>query len=339
MLCRRLDMQFVPQFARTGVAVVCVWSAPGLAQPESAIPVRVAYTGHEGCPDTNAFLERVLERTSLARVAEPGEEARTLVVNIVRDQEASAGTISLVDRQGATSTREVVAPACEQVVSALALVASVSIDQESTTEPPQSGQPDSGSEAAAEPRPEPERAAEPVGAAPIAEAGPAAVPRKGDGAPGEPSRETRLRTRSTPVVRRIAAALVAGREDEAAALHDAGLADAPNLALHFLPPAVLDDHDSWTAVDKDVWTKLLSQRAVVYREAGIEGGDVEALLHELEVPRGIAAEMHKDAAVLAEFIIHRFVVGIDEFLVLRQRDQRQRVIAESARVSIDTPIG
>ncbi|UCC81627.1 MAG: 2-oxo acid dehydrogenase subunit E2 [Gemmatimonadota bacterium] len=50
----------------------------------------------------------------------------------------------------------------------------------------------------------PQRTAEPAVAAVVAET-PAAAPPKGDGAPGEASREARLQTRSTPVVRRIAA--------------------------------------------------------------------------------------------------------------------------------------
>jgi 2-oxoglutarate dehydrogenase E2 component (dihydrolipoamide succinyltransferase) len=62
-------------------------------------------------------------------------------------------------------------------------------------------------DAAAVPEAEPERAAapvvEPAKVALVAEA--AAGPKDGDGAPGPATREGRLRTRSTPVVRRIAA--------------------------------------------------------------------------------------------------------------------------------------
>jgi hypothetical protein len=97
-----------------------------------AVPLRVAYTAHEGCPDADAFLARVLERAKVARAAEPGEVAHTLVVNIVRDGDASSGTLSRVDRDGTTSTRDVAAPSCEHVVTALALVASVCIEQEIT---------------------------------------------------------------------------------------------------------------------------------------------------------------------------------------------------------------
>ncbi|MGD2217139.1 MAG: dihydrolipoamide acetyltransferase family protein [Gemmatimonadales bacterium] len=52
--------------------------------------------------------------------------------------------------------------------------------------------------------PAPQRTAEPEAAVVVPEARPPA-PQKGDGAPAEESREERLRTRSTPVVRRIAA--------------------------------------------------------------------------------------------------------------------------------------
>ncbi len=91
------------------------------------VPIRVAYTAHDECPDSNAFLTRLLERTAQARVADPGEVARTLVVTIRRDGTASSGQISLADRNGVTSTREVAASSCDQVVTALALVASVCI--------------------------------------------------------------------------------------------------------------------------------------------------------------------------------------------------------------------
>jgi 2-oxoglutarate dehydrogenase E2 component (dihydrolipoamide succinyltransferase) len=63
---------------------------------------------------------------------------------------------------------------------------------------------DAVAEPQAEPLPAHKRAAEPAGAALVAEAR-SAAPHKDDGAPGEKSREERLRARSTPVVRRIAA--------------------------------------------------------------------------------------------------------------------------------------
>jgi len=101
----------------------------GQEQP-AELPLRAAYSVHDGCPDEATFLARILERSPQSRVAEPGELARTLVVNIVQDGEASAGTISMLDQRGDTSTREVAAASCDGVVTALALVAAVFIEEQ-----------------------------------------------------------------------------------------------------------------------------------------------------------------------------------------------------------------
>ncbi|MGD2151884.1 MAG: dihydrolipoamide acetyltransferase family protein [Gemmatimonadales bacterium] len=63
---------------------------------------------------------------------------------------------------------------------------------------------DAVAEPETEARPAPQPATEPTTAARVAEPVPA-TSQKGDGAPGDESREARLRTRSTPLVRRIAA--------------------------------------------------------------------------------------------------------------------------------------
>jgi hypothetical protein len=78
------------------------------------------------------------------------------VVTIVREGDSSTGKLSLAERSGVTSTREVVAESCEQVVTALALVAAVCIDQEwAVSEPPETrdAEPPTAARAA---KPEPE---------------------------------------------------------------------------------------------------------------------------------------------------------------------------------------
>ncbi len=130
---------------RTGVAVVLGLGVAALAAHASAQgspskssePLRVDYRREGACPDGDAFFGAVRARTEKARPATSGEAARTLKVTVAEEARGSRGTLAIVAADGASSTsvREVRAATCDDVVSALALVAALAIDPEARTTP------------------------------------------------------------------------------------------------------------------------------------------------------------------------------------------------------------
>ena len=91
-------------------------------------PFRVHYRAVAGCPTESEFVENVLARTPLARLAARGERARTFVVTLHSAEQGVVGSLAVEDESEATETRELVAESCEQAVRALSLVVALAID-------------------------------------------------------------------------------------------------------------------------------------------------------------------------------------------------------------------
>src|SRR5258708_7584685 len=96
--------------------------SPAWAQHAHApgTPVALRYSAQPACPDENAFRARVGERAPVAFAA--GAERSLIVEAFVAEQ--SYGRLVLEDR-GTAVTREVTGATCDEVVSALALIAAV----------------------------------------------------------------------------------------------------------------------------------------------------------------------------------------------------------------------
>jgi hypothetical protein len=106
------------------LAAGALLGVPARADPP---PVRVDYHAAEGCPGEEVFLDEIRRRTSLARVAAPGEDALLVRARIVRRGGASSGQLVLgVGRD--RITREVQSERCDDVVSALALITALTLD-------------------------------------------------------------------------------------------------------------------------------------------------------------------------------------------------------------------
>ena len=105
------------------MSVVCAASAR--AQVE---PVRLVYQAYPGCPDEARFVEKVVANVSRARFAVGGEPARTLVVAVRPSVDGSVGFVQVTGIDGAVSRRDVAGKTCDEVVSALALMATLAID-------------------------------------------------------------------------------------------------------------------------------------------------------------------------------------------------------------------
>ncbi len=103
--------------------------APTTARADDLVPVQIEYEPRAGCPSADSFVRELLARAPRARLALPGEHARTLVAR-VRPAPGRGLEGSLVVREPAAPTTERVvrAESCDEVVTALAVIAAVVID-------------------------------------------------------------------------------------------------------------------------------------------------------------------------------------------------------------------
>ena len=150
-------------------------AAANEAGDESASGVLVdTYETTEGCPNEEVFREQVERR---ARTRQSRSASLRVEVHVVRDRRDHVGTIFLTDARGERSTRKVNASRCDEVVSALALVAALAVDDAARE-----------AERTAE-EPAPPRASPPTATASTAIDAPAASPARSD----EPARTFALR--------------------------------------------------------------------------------------------------------------------------------------------------
>ena len=101
-------------------------AARARAAPQDEEPIRLTYEATAGCPTDADFVTRIRARTARARVAWPGEPARTFDVRIDAGPPAS-GRVTILDADIPIGTRYVEADACADVADALALVIALSI--------------------------------------------------------------------------------------------------------------------------------------------------------------------------------------------------------------------
>jgi hypothetical protein len=133
---------------RTGFLFALTFGASvSAAQPVSE-PVRFEYRAPAGCPDAEAFVNRVQARTARARLGAAEELARTFVVEVRADASGASAQLSFTDSRGAPVVRAVRGETCDEVVSAIALVTALAIEAgpteanapvESTQTEPRSG--------------------------------------------------------------------------------------------------------------------------------------------------------------------------------------------------------
>jgi hypothetical protein len=92
------------------------------------VPVEVDYEASPGCPDTDAFMRQLLARAPRARVALPTEHARKLVARVRPRGRAFEGQLVVRDAGAAASERTVHATSCDELVTALSVIAAVVVD-------------------------------------------------------------------------------------------------------------------------------------------------------------------------------------------------------------------
>lgn len=129
---RRLGGDRGTRIPAAGVALAVVFAARA-APADEIEPIRVTVTAPAGCPDADAFTAEVIARTAKARIAAPGEAARSFTVTITRQGRRVRGRLSIADPRGAGGTREMAGESCEDVASALALVTALAVDPNAST--------------------------------------------------------------------------------------------------------------------------------------------------------------------------------------------------------------
>jgi hypothetical protein len=107
------------------LAGAAIFAPPARADTEA---IRIEYQADDSCPSAAVFTAEVFQRTSSARLASDGEQARTFSVLIVRSAAGVTGSLVIREPDGATVARKVSGRACEDVATVLALATALAID-------------------------------------------------------------------------------------------------------------------------------------------------------------------------------------------------------------------
>ncbi len=104
---------------------------------------RILYEAPDSCPNQAVFIERMRARTEHGRLAAPGELARTFDVSVSEQARGAgfSGHVDFVATDGQRALRNVAGSTCDEVVSSLALITALAIDDrvaetESVLHPP-----------------------------------------------------------------------------------------------------------------------------------------------------------------------------------------------------------
>jgi len=156
--------------ARRGIAraALCFWWSSLLALPalarEKTLPFRVESVPGDACTHTDGFSEQLLRRTERVERARPGEEALVFRIEIARDGNGFTGRLAVRELDGSQTNRTVSGASCDEVISAMALIAAVLVDPnasaEALSDSPSESDPTPGSTPAPAPAPPPEPAPE-----------------------------------------------------------------------------------------------------------------------------------------------------------------------------------
>jgi hypothetical protein len=111
------------------VVIACL-SGVGRAQTSAARaePFRLVWSSSAGCGDARAFLNELESRTARLREAQAGEHAITLIVETFLVAGGVRGQLTVRKPDGDLSVREVPGVNCQEVESAMALIAALMVD-------------------------------------------------------------------------------------------------------------------------------------------------------------------------------------------------------------------
>jgi len=100
------------------------------AQEATAEPqaFRVTFSSAAGCGSESAFEDEVLKRTDRLRLAGENEAALALIVELAPSPQGIQGRLTLRETDGHVSVRDVPGGDCDEVLSAMALIAALTVD-------------------------------------------------------------------------------------------------------------------------------------------------------------------------------------------------------------------
>lgn len=100
------------------------------AEPPAALaePFRMVWSAPPGCGDAAGFLAELRSRTAHLRPAKDGEFATTLIAELLGEAAGVRGRLTVRKLNGELLTREVPGRTCQEVVSAMALIAALMVD-------------------------------------------------------------------------------------------------------------------------------------------------------------------------------------------------------------------
>lgn len=115
-------------YRRLGVAACLVAVGTSKRAHAEDQPIRFDYVVPDGCPSEASFVERVRARTERARTAKPEEDAITFAVRVTTQGATKVARVEFTDARSVPVSRSVSGSSCEEVVSAIALVAAIAIE-------------------------------------------------------------------------------------------------------------------------------------------------------------------------------------------------------------------
>ena len=101
--------------------------APAVNATEPTLPFEVHAAGNQGCSPP-AFVAKLTAASPRLRRARPGEAALDFSLRTVKTAEVFSGQLRVRELDGNETTRTISGATCDEVLSALALVAAVLID-------------------------------------------------------------------------------------------------------------------------------------------------------------------------------------------------------------------
>jgi hypothetical protein len=126
---------------------VLLGSGVAAADEAERIAFRVEYSEGSTCSNAESFAEQLLRRTERLRPANADERSLTFRIAIAPNGATLNGRLSVRELDGSETTRDVPGATCEDVTTAMALIAAVLVDPNASTE--------SAAEPATEPSPPP----------------------------------------------------------------------------------------------------------------------------------------------------------------------------------------
>jgi len=109
---------------------------------EDLPPTRLEYRVPAGCPTVEEFSERVRRRSTRIQLVTEGSGLRTLVIEVLEDQQSLKSSVRIVEIDGTERTRNLKAKDCNEAIDGLALIATVSLDPEAMLDVPPEPEPE-----------------------------------------------------------------------------------------------------------------------------------------------------------------------------------------------------